>query len=148
DHAMKKHYKVMIIATLILFITSVSLSFWYPLLKSLEIIFGSVFVVFMPGYFLTYLFFPKSNDIFIDDEKKSKSLDWIERVIYSIFLSITLTTLIFMFIQNFNVKISTTIFALTMILANIGLGIFTTFYVRKQNRQKVDLRSRRLDIKE
>lgn len=135
---MKKHYKVMIIATLVLFIASVLLSFWYPLLKSFEIIFGSVFVVFTPGYFLTCLFFPISNDIFIDKEKKSKSLDWIERVIYSIFLSITLTTLLLMLIQKFNIKISTTVFALTVIFANIGLGIFTAFYVRKRNRQKLN----------
>lgn len=57
-------------------------------LDILRIIFGSIFILFIPGFILTYIFF----------EKADKEIDWLERITFSLALSIAVVPLtIFLF---------------------------------------------------
>ena len=64
-------------------------------LEGFRIFFGSVFVLFVPGFAWSYFFFAKKN------------IDWIERVALSFGLSIALVPLfVFWFNWLFDVKIT------------------------------------------
>lgn len=51
------------------------------ILEVLRLLFGSIFILFMPGFAWSYVFFPRKN------------IDWIERVALSFGLSIALVPL-------------------------------------------------------
>ncbi|MCD6092673.1 MAG: DUF1616 domain-containing protein [Candidatus Aenigmarchaeota archaeon] len=52
------------------------------MLEIFQIIFGSIFVLFLPGFALSWAFFPKKDEV-----------DWIERIALSFGLSIALVPL-------------------------------------------------------
>jgi len=61
---MKKNYKtilkIVLIILLTLFILSLVILFFskLDLISSFRIVFGSVYVLFLPGFLISYLFFP------------------------------------------------------------------------------------------
>ena len=67
-------------------------------LESFRIIFGSVFVLFLPGFLLTYAFFPI---------KKEDQIDWLERIALSFALSIAVVPLVVFYLNLVGLKIST-----------------------------------------
>ena len=65
-------------------------------IEVLRIVFGSIFVLFLPGFVLSWLFFPQKNEI-----------DWIERIALSFGLSIAVVPLIVFYLNFlFGVKIN------------------------------------------
>jgi len=60
------------IVLLSLLVISVILSFTIlTIIESLRIVFGSIYVLFLPGFLISYIFFPISSE---------KSIDWLERI--------------------------------------------------------------------
>jgi len=55
--------------------------------ESFRIVFGSVYVLFLPGFILTFVFFPRTKE-FDSKEKENGAIDWIERIALSFALSI------------------------------------------------------------
>jgi uncharacterized membrane protein len=93
-----------------------------PFLESLRIVFGSVYVLFLPGFIISYIFFPKTkpfeeNEEEGNNEKKDKieeenekqekgAIDWIERIALSFALSIAIVPLCVFYLNLIGVKIN------------------------------------------
>ena len=83
-----KDVKYLIFGAAGLFLLAIALSFSnFSFVQSFRIVFGSVYVLFLPGYVLGYLFFKSSIDI-------------IDRIVLSIALSMTVVPLL-TFFSNF-----------------------------------------------
>lgn len=114
-----------------------SLDFLYVL----RIVFGAFYVLFLPGFFFSYLFFPKTRD-FESKEEVSGSLDWIERIALSFALSIAVIPLVIFYLNLFGLKINTlnsflTIFGIILVSL---FGIYLRFiYERKSFAKKLGL---------
>ncbi len=67
-----------------------------PLLESFRIVFGSVYVLFLPGFVISFIFFHKNSD----------SIDWIERIALSFALSIAIVPLAVFYINLIGIKIN------------------------------------------
>ena len=69
------------------------------MLEAFRIVFGSVYVLFLPGFVISYIFFPKTKEF--DSEKgenkehenENGAIDWIERIALSFALSIAIAPL-------------------------------------------------------
>ena len=59
----KKYIKGIIITIITLTIISLIIGYFTNLnyLEAFRIIFGSIYVLFLPGFIFTYIFFPKTN---------------------------------------------------------------------------------------
>ena len=73
-------------------------------IESLRIIFGSVYVLFLPGFIMSYIFFSKTKE-FDSEEKESNSIDWIERIALSFALSIAFVPLAVFYVNLVGVNI-------------------------------------------
>ena len=92
-------------------------------LESFRIVFGSVYVLFLPGFILTYAFFPKTKE-FDSKDKEKGAIDWIERIALSFALSIAIVPLAVFYLNLIGVKINLLNSALTILgIIIIGLGI-------------------------
>ena len=92
------------------------------LLESLRIFFGSVYVLFVPGYVISYIFFPKNKDF--DSEDKEGAIDWLERIALSFALSIAIVPLVVFYLNLAGVRISalnSAIIILVIILVSFGI---------------------------
>jgi len=132
---MKKNHKtilkIVLIILLTLFILSLVILFFskLDLISSFRIVFGSVYVLFLPGFLISYLFFPKTSEL----EKKG-SIDWIERIALSFALSIAVVPLFIFYLNLLGLKITalnSVIVVLIIILLSLGI-IF-----RKKKLEKV-----------
>ncbi len=84
-----------IIGTLIsLILISLIVSIWLPPVQSFRIVFGSVYVLFLPGLVLSYVFFNK------------KEIDIIERIALSFALSIAVVPLLVFYLNLLGMKIN------------------------------------------
>lgn len=97
----------------------------YSFQISLRMVFGSVVVLFLPGFFLSFLFFPQSRS----KSKKKHTPDWFERTIFSVFFSLTLITLTLTILRTFKFTLTPTKIALIVILINalLLIGILITY---------------------
>ena len=132
---MKKNHKnilkIVLIILSTLFILSLVILFFskLDLISSFRIVFGSVYVLFLPGFLISYLFFPKTSEL----EKKG-SIDWIERIALSFALSIAVVPLFIFYLNLLGLKITalnSVIVVLIIILLSLGI-IF-----RKKKLEKV-----------
>ena len=102
-----------IVGTLIsLILISLIISIWLPPVQSFRIVFGSVYVLFLPGLVLTFVFFKKDE------------IDIIERIALSFALSIAVVPLLVFYLNLMGVKIN--ILNVSLIIAGIiilGLGV-------------------------
>src|SRR3989344_7630188 len=96
---MKKIFKIWIGVLSVLLVTSLVLTIWMSILDSLRIVFGSVYVLFLPGYLLTFLFFPKSLN-------ENERIDGIERIALSFALSIAVVPLMVFYLNLIGIKIN------------------------------------------
>ena len=102
-----------LISALALSLISLLMGLFSPLsiLESFRIIFGSVYVLFLPGFILSYIFFPKTkpfeetNSKDKDEEKEKGSIDWIERIALSFALSIAIVPLAVFYLNLIGLKI-------------------------------------------
>ncbi len=82
----------------------------------IQILFGAVFVLFVPGFALSFAFFPK------------KEIDWIERMALSFGLSIAVVPLLVFYLNRFlGVKIDIISVSITITLLAIA-GALAYFY--------------------
>ena len=74
-------------------------------LESLRTVFGSIYVLFLPGFIISYIFFPKTKE-FDSKDKETNAIDWIERIALSFALSIAIVPLAVFYLNLVGVKIS------------------------------------------
>lgn len=91
-----------------------------------RIIFGSVYVLFLPGFILTFIFFPIN---------KEKGIDWMERIALSFALSIAVVPLIVFYLNLIGIRINSLNTTL-IILGIIILEIITLFIMAKIERKR------------
>jgi len=96
-----------LIAILTLSIFSIILSIFTDLsyFESLRIIFGSIYVLFLPGFIISYIFFPKTRE-FESESKEKGAIDWIERIALSFALSIAIVPLVVFYLNLIGLKIN------------------------------------------
>ena len=90
-------------------VISLVLTIWMPFLSSLRIVFGSFYVLFLPGYILTYIFFPaKEQERLRLALKKNEEdgIDMIERIALSFALSIAIVPLVVFYLNLIGIKIN------------------------------------------
>lgn len=120
----KKWLKYSMIAILSLAIISLILSIWLPVIQSFRIVFGTVYLLFLPGFVWSWVFWKKSE------------LDVIERFILSLVLSIAIVPLIVFFLNKVGVKINS-LNSILEILAVIIIGIITYLIISKFRKSEV-----------
>jgi len=96
---------ISLISIFILNIISVAINIFTDIsyLESLRIIFGSIYVLFLPGFIITYLFFPKTKEF---ETEEKEAIDWIERIALSFALSIAIVPLAVFYLNLIGVKIN------------------------------------------
>jgi uncharacterized membrane protein len=99
--------KGIIISIISLALTSLLIGVFSSLqyLESFRIIFGSVYVLFLPGFVISYIFFQKTKE-FDSKNKEKGSIDWIERIALSFALSIAIVPLVVFYLNLIGLKIS------------------------------------------
>lgn len=115
----KKWLKYSILGIIILIIISFILGFWFPILQAFRIVFGMVYLLFLPGFVWTWVFWQKSE------------LDGIERFILSLVLSIALVPLVVFFLNKVGVKIN----LLNSFLEILGIIVFGFVLIIIQNKK-------------
>lgn len=102
---LKKPIKYLSIIIISLLLISIVLSIFMSLLEALRIVFGSLYVLFLPGFILTYIFFPKTKEFNFKHQEKGR-IDWIERIALSFALSIAIIPLLVFYLNKIGVKIN------------------------------------------
>lgn len=117
---------------LALAVLAVVLGFFTSLgyLGSFRIIFGSVYVLFLPGFLISFIFFPKTQE-FDSKNKDSDSIDWIERIALSFALSIAIVPLAVFYLNLVGIKINLLNSSLTI----LGILIISTGILYYKNRK-------------
>lgn len=104
------------------------------ILASFRILFGSAFVLFLPGFILTFIFFRKTKPVDSKSEEKS-AIDWIERIALSFALSIAVVPLVVFYLNLIGLKINMLNSFLTILgIIIICLAIF--FFQSKRKSHK------------
>lgn len=96
-------------------------SLWWPVTQSFKVVFGSAFLLFLPGVVLSFAFFKKDP------------IDLIERLTLSFVLSITTLPLLVFYLNLLGLKISalsTTLVAALIIV----VGFVVIWWRQKYNR--------------
>ena len=103
----KQWKKVILIVILSLTLISVVLGLFTSIawLEAFRIVFGSVYVLLLPGFIISYIFFPKTKE-FDSGEKEKGAIDWIERIALSFALSIAIVPLAVFYLNLIGVKIN------------------------------------------
>lgn len=83
--------------------------FWYPSNEAVRIVFGTAYVVFLPGFAWTFVFFRRDT------------IDILERIVLSIGLSIILVPMILFFINSYGFYINFE----TVFISILGLTILS-----------------------
>jgi len=126
---------IITIVSLVIISFIIAIAAKQTILSSLRIVFGSVYVLFIPGFVISYIFFPKTHEF---EENKSNhnkekgAIDWIERIALSFALSIAIVPLAVFYLNLIGLKINLinsffTIFSI-IILAIIILIIKSKMY--------------------
>lgn len=113
------------ICLIVMAILTLGLGFFTSLgfLGSFRIIFGSVYVLFLPGFILTFVFFPIHKEV-----------DWIERMALSFALSIAVVPLIVFYLNLIGLRIST--INTTLTIAGIIILELVILAVQSRHRRK------------
>jgi len=117
---MRKEIKMGLIVFGALVLISLILGFITGFLESFRIVFGSVYVLFLPGFIISFIFFPKTKEF----DKKGEGIDWLERIALSFALSIAIVPLAVFYLNLAGIKISllnTALIILGIILVSIAI---------------------------
>ncbi len=95
------------------------------MLGAFRVVFGSIYVLFLPGFVISFVFFPKTKSFDEKSEKGDKgAIDWIERMALSFALSIAIVPLAVFYLNLIGLKINVLNSSLTILgIIFIGLGI-------------------------
>jgi len=97
--------KRILIAIILLFLISLAITLFasQTFLSSLRIVFGSVYVLFLPGFLISYIFFPRTKEF---NAKEKDAIDWIERIALSFALSIAIVPLAVFYLNLIGININ------------------------------------------
>lgn len=115
---------------LVLGILTFALPLFTPLYlsESFRIAFGSVFILFIPGLVISYIFFPNTKS----SESSSEGIDFLERIALSFALSIAIVPIAVFYTTLIGVKItSISTLVITSLIVIISLGIIYFKRARK-----------------
>lgn len=132
---MTKNKKIItsIVLLAILFLAIIILSFWMSVFKALRIVFGVSFVLFLPGFIFSYVFFPSQANFLAKNESERQEIDSIERIILSFALSMAMVPLL-IFLMNKLGMIINLVNSLIVIFGIILIGLLI-IYFRKRVRK-------------
>lgn len=107
DGKLKSRALLIAIITVALIIISVILALFtsQTFFSSFRIVCGLIFVLFLPGFVISYIFFPKTRE-FDSENKEEKGIDWIERIALSFALSIAIVPLAVFYLNLIGIKIN------------------------------------------
>jgi uncharacterized membrane protein len=130
----KNYINGILLTLLILAFASINLGIFTNLdiLESLRIVFGSVYVLFLPGLILTYAFFPKTREFDDKEDREKGSIDWIERIALSFALSIAIVPLAVFYLNLIGVRINLLNSFLTILGIIVISSVIVWFRVRKR----------------
>jgi uncharacterized membrane protein len=110
----------------------------YP--EALRIVFGSFYVLFLPGFIISYLFFPKTKKFEEKSENSNSydhissnpdSIDIIERIALSFALSISIVPLVVFYFNLIGVKIN----LLNTFFTILAIILVSLFILYKKNKK-------------
>jgi uncharacterized membrane protein len=110
---MKQLVKYIILSFLGLIIGSLVVSIWLPIREAFRIVFGSVYVLFLPGFVLSFIFSPIKR-------QGEKEIDIIERIALSFALSIAIVPLLVFYLNLVGIKINVLNVAFVIVFIIIG----------------------------
>ncbi len=122
----KNEQKVILGIMLGLLLLSGILMIRLPHAQALRMVFGTVFILFLPGFFLIELAFPRKVQI----KNDSHMLDWIERVTLSFALSIVTVPLMVYFLNRAGVAITARNIFFEVLGWCVGLIVISTLRKR------------------
>lgn len=129
-----------IVLSLLIISSLISIFTTLTLLASLRIIFGSIYVLFLPGFLISFIFFPHTKKFEEKEERESNeresvkgSIDWIERIALSFALSIAIVPLAVFYLNLIGLKINLLNSFLTILGIIIISTIILSFKMRKKN---------------
>jgi uncharacterized membrane protein len=100
---------------------------------SFRIVFGSVYVLFLPGFILSYVFFSKTGN---REDKEKGTIDLLERIALSFGLSIAIVPLVVFYLNLVGLSIN----LLNSFLTILGIIIISVLVLvwknRKRNKKK------------
>ncbi|MFA6296300.1 MAG: DUF1616 domain-containing protein [Patescibacteria group bacterium] len=111
----KQIIKFILIFLAILSIIALISSIWLGFANSFRLVFGIIYVLFIPGFVWSYVFFRRSGfdadtnadtTLINSSDEKNDGIDWVERIILSIALSLALVPLVIFFVNKIGVKIN------------------------------------------
>ena len=106
-------------------IFSLIISIWLGVQQSFRIIFGSFYILFLPGLVLTFAFFGK------------KEIDIIERIALSFALSIAVVPLLVFYFNLIGMKID--VLNVILVVFLVIIGGFGIMLWHKEKREKLDI---------
>lgn len=122
-------------AVYIILLSAFSLYFWYNTKTSFVVVFGSFVVLFLPGLFTSYIFFPETHDfksqLMETDDSGPKKLDWVERLILSVFLSLAVVTVGLLALRIMNIVLTAQLVYITVLAETIILA-FLAYAKRRE----------------
>ena len=119
----------------VLILSAAALSYFTKLsnLESFRIVFGSIYVLFLPGFIISYIFFPKTGSLDNKNEKDSGSIDWLERIALSFALSIAVVPLAVFYLNLIGVKIN----LLNSFLTILGIIVVSCGIIYWRNKKNI-----------
>lgn len=142
-------YSILVFLAILSIIALIS-SIWLGFVSSFRLIFGLLYILFIPGLVWSYVFFCRSRfdadtnlptgqagaDTTLKkvSDEKNDGIDWIERIILSIALSLALVPLVIFFVNKIGVKINLlSVFLEVFGIILIGSAILTArFFLDKR----------------
>ncbi len=99
---------------------------------SFRIVFGSVYVLFLPGFILSYVFFLETTK---NEDNKKGTINWLERIALSFGLSIAIVPLVVFYLNLIGLAINLMNSFLT-ILGIIVICILLLILKKRKNKKK------------
>ena len=103
-------------------ILSLIISIWLGVQESFRIVFGSVYILFLPGLVLTFAFF------------RDKEIDIIERIALSFALSIAVVPLLVFYLNLIGMRID--VINVVLVVAIVILGGIGAIFWKKEKTEK------------
>ena len=130
----KEFIRNAVILITVLFLISLIVNYFstLTLIDSLRIVFGAIYVLFLPGFIISYIFFSRTKTFEEHESTFDKtSIDVIERIALSFALSIAVIPLVIFYLNLIGVKIS----ALNSFLIILGIIIISLWILYFKNRK-------------
>jgi len=111
---------------------------WFAPSQALRIVFGTFFAVFLPGFVMSFVFFPNSvsmiklEDDQRDGQEELPALDWVERITLSFALSLSAVPLLIYLSNRMGLPVSTASVA-GIILFIITISLIAIFLNRRRH---------------